>query len=81
VPAPELINKMVGGVEIFLGLALLMSATRTYDAVGIIILLVAIFPANVYHFQKSLQKKRNIIPTLLRLPVQGLLIYWAYTLI
>ena len=56
VPSPELINKIVGSIEIILGMALLFDTTRHYAAFGIIALLVAVFPANIYHFQKSLKK-------------------------
>jgi len=78
VPMPELVNKIVGSIEIMLGIALLFNFTRHYAALGIIALLIVVFPANIYHFQKSLKRGKNIIPTLIRLPVQALLIYWAY---
>lgn len=81
VPYPEKVNILVGVIEIVLGIALLFSATRSYAAIGIIALLIAVFPANVYHFKKSVTKGKLILPTLLRLPVQLLLIYWAYTFI
>ena len=81
VPAPEQVNIFIGIVEILLGIALLIPPTQTYAAWGIIALLVAVFPANVYHFQKSLKKKKYVWPTLIRMPLQGLLIYWAYTFI
>ena len=78
VPHPEKINIIVGTIEVILGIALLFSQTRTYAAIGIIALLIAVFPANVYHFQKALKKGKFIIPTLIRLPIQILLIFWAY---
>ncbi len=81
VPHPEKVNILVGVIEIVLSIALLYSATRSYSAIGIIALLIAVFPANVYHFKKSVTKGKLILPTLLRLPVQLLLIYWAYTFI
>ena len=81
VPYPESVNKIVGLVEIVLAVALLFTGTRSSAAIGIILLLIALFPANVYHFQKALKRKKLIVPTLLRLPLQGLLIYWAYTYI
>ena len=81
VPNPELINKIVGSSEIILGIALLFGTTRHYAALGIIALLIAVFPANIFHFQKSLKKGKFIIPTLIRLPIQALLIYWAYTFV
>lgn len=77
VPYPEQVNILVGAIEIVLGIALLFSATRSYAAMGIIALLIAVFPANIYHFQKAQRKGKGLIPTLIRLPVQALLIYWA----
>jgi len=81
VPYPEKINSFVGGIEIILGIALLFNMSRSYAAIGIILLLIAVFPANIYHFQKSLQKQKNVVATFIRLPIQALLIYWAYTFI
>jgi len=81
VPSPEQVNVIVGGIEIALGLFLLIPQMRSLAAWGIIALLIVVFPANVYHFQKSLKKGKFIWPTLIRLPIQGLLIYWAYTLV
>ena len=79
VPAPEAVNRLVGLLEVALGLALLFAATRPYAAAGIIALLIAVFPANVYHYQKARKQGRAQLLILLRLPLQGLLLYWAYT--
>jgi len=81
VPYPEKVNIFVGVIEIILGVALFIPSLRTYAAYGIIALLIAVFPANVYHFQKARAKGKHVIPTIIRLPIQGLLIYWAYTFI
>ncbi len=81
VPHPEKVNVIVGVIEIVLGITLLFSATRSYAAIGIIALLIAVFPANVYHFQQARKKGRLVIPTLIRIPMQLVLIYWAYTFI
>ncbi len=81
VPYPEKVNLFVGAIEIILGIALLFISTRSYAAMGIIALLLAVFPANIYHFQQARRKRKLIIPTLIRLPIQVLLIYWAYTFI
>ncbi len=78
---PGLVNIIIGILEIGLALGLVLEATRSISAVGIIILLLLVFPANVYHLQISIKKKKNIIGTVIRLPVQGLLIYWAYIFI
>ena len=79
VPAPEKVNLLVGAIEILLAIGLLIPYTTKIAAWGVIALLIAVFPANVYHFQLVKRKGRNIWPTLIRLPVQALLIYWAYT--
>jgi uncharacterized membrane protein len=81
VPYPEKINLVVGAIEVILGIALLFSLTRNYAAMGIIALLIAVFPANIYHFQQARRKGKHLIPTLIRLPIQALLIYWAYTFV
>ncbi|MDC1456415.1 DoxX family protein [Flavobacteriaceae bacterium] len=78
---PELINIIIGIIEIGLALGLILETTRSISAVGIIILLIIVFPANVYHLQISIKKKKNILGTIIRLPIQGLLIYWAYIII
>ena len=78
VPYPETVNIIVGIIEIVLGGLLFFPQPRSFAAYGIIALLIAVFPANIYHFQKSLRKQKEVIPTLIRLPIQGLLIYWAW---
>ncbi|GAB5553044.1 MAG: DoxX family protein [Saprospiraceae bacterium] len=79
VPKPELVNHVVGLVEVLLGLGLLFSATRTYALYGIIALLIIVFPANIYHFQKARKKQKQVWMTIIRLPIQFLLIWWAYS--
>ncbi|MEL6390688.1 MAG: MauE/DoxX family redox-associated membrane protein [Bacteroidota bacterium] len=79
VPRPEIVNQLVGIIEIILGVAILIPRTKNIGAVGIMALLVAVFPANLYHFQKARAKKKMVLPTLIRLPVQLLLIWWAYS--
>lgn len=81
VPLPEKANVLIGAVEIALGILVLFTSTRTVAAWGIIVLLVLVFPANVYHFQKAMRKKKAVILTLIRLPLQTLLIYWAYSFV
>ncbi len=81
VPAPDIVNIIVGVLEIVLGLGLFVESVRDYAAWGLIVLLVAVFPANFYHHQKARAKGKHVIPTLIRMPIQGVLIYWAYTFI
>lgn len=69
----------VSGVcEIALGLCLLIPRFSRFAAWGIIALLIAVFPANIYLYQHQ-----EIVPAsptvhFLRLPLQGLLILMAY---
>ncbi|NJN77893.1 MAG: DoxX family protein [Saprospiraceae bacterium] len=79
VPYPEKVNILVGIIEILLGVALLFSETRYFGALGIIALLIAVFPANIYHFQQARKKGKFVTQTLIRLPIQLILIYWAYS--
>ena len=81
VPYPTKVNIIVGTIEIILSIALLFSFSRSIAAIGVIVLLIAVFPANIYHFQQSLKKNEHVMLTLIRLPIQILLIYWAYTFI
>lgn len=68
-----------GVVEIILGLLLMPQQTRKWAAGGVILLLVAVFPANV---QMMLNYRDQQNPSLwlaiLRLPLQLFLIGWAY---
>lgn len=76
---PNLINKLSGFAEIILGIGLLIPALTEMSAWGIILLLIAIFPANLHMY---LNEKASFgLPKwvlLLRLPLQLALIYWAY---
>jgi uncharacterized membrane protein len=68
-----------GASEILLSLLLLPVSTRKIAAWGIIVLLIAIFPANI---QMMLNYYRNHDPglwiTIVRLPLQLVLIRWAW---
>lgn len=79
VPSPEKVNIFVGAVEIFLAIALLFPTTRTYAIYGIIALLIAVFPANFFHFQKARRKGKHVLATAIRLPIQAFLIWWAWS--
>ena len=73
-----LINMISGGAEIILGV-LLFTPFSPWAAWGIIALLIAVFPANIYHLQqKGAGMKIPIWGLWVRLPLQFVLIYWAY---
>lgn len=79
VPQPAVVNWIVGGIEILLAIGLVVPMTRSWSAWGVIALLIAVFPANYYHHQKARRKGKGVMATLIRLPVQLLLIWWAYS--
>ncbi len=68
-----------GVAEIALGILLLFERWRVAAAWGLIALLIAVFPANV-----NMTMHPELYPTIsqtalwIRLPIQGLLIAWAY---
>ena len=79
-PAPKFLIFASGACEIIFGFLLLPAATRPVAAWLIIALLVAIFPANVQMaLQFTEQHQAGWWLTWLRLPLQGLLIWWAFT--
>ena len=78
-PKPKLLNAIAGMFELVFGLGLLFEPTRSISAIGIILLLLAVFPANIYMYQND--KAALGLPKwarILRLPLQFLLIYWAF---
>lgn len=77
-PSPKLINWVSGIAEVVLGIGLLIPSYSALSAWGVILLLIAVYPANIYHFMKGWRKKKMIWVLLLRLPLQFALIWWAY---
>jgi uncharacterized membrane protein len=70
---------LISGIfEILLGALLLIPKYSQLAAWGIIALLIAVFPANIYLYQN--QEILPASPTihLLRLPLQGGFMLWAY---
>ena len=84
-PAPLALVYLSGIVEIAVGIGLLLPRTRRLAAWATVALLVAIFPANVYmatHGVVIEGAPGGGDPSALvrwgRLPLQGVLILWAY---
>lgn len=77
-PSPRALVLVSGGFEFALGLLLLVPRTSRLAAWGLIALLIAVFPANIYIYQH--QDLFHLHPTLhlIRLPLQAALIFWAY---
>jgi uncharacterized membrane protein len=80
-PSPRLLVYISGVFEILGGLGLVVPLTQKWAAWGLIALFIAVFPANV---NMALEKiPFGSLPTpqwmlWLRLPLQGVIIYWAY---
>lgn len=68
-----------GLLEILLGAMLLIPRYTTLSAWGLIALLIAVFPANI-HMALNSDQYPSMSPLVLwlRLPLQGVLIAWAY---
>ncbi len=78
-PAHQPVVFWSGVIEIILGIGLIIPATQHWAAWGIILLLIAVFPANI-NMALNAESFPKISPTFLwiRLPLQFLLIWWAY---
>ena len=70
---------LVSGIfELVLGILLLVPRSSRMAAWGIVALLIAVFPANLYLYQHQDILLASPIIHLLRLPLQGVFILWAY---
>jgi len=77
-PTPRALVYLSGTAEVLGGLGLLLPATRPIAGWGLLVLLVAVFPANVY---MALIHERLHIPGWVawgRLPLQLPLLYWVW---
>jgi uncharacterized membrane protein len=84
-PTPLALVYLSGVAEIVVGLGLLVPRTRSYAAWATIALLIAIFPANVYMAVSMVTIEGgsggggpSVLARWARLPLQGVLILWAY---
>lgn len=79
IPFPNLTNYLSGLCEIVFALMLLPDSTRNPGAWLLIALLIAVFPANVQMcINYYVYKNPYFWLTVLRLPMQLLLIWWAW---
>ena len=81
-PNPEWLNVLSGLAEIVLGVYLLEPRVRVLAAWGIIALLIAVFPANVWVALHNVgiggPETGNAAFNYIRLPFQALFIVWAW---
>ena len=76
-PSPEWLNLLSGLAEIVLGVALLEPRLRIFAAWGVVALLVAVFPANLYAAQQRIGTDSALLHDV-RLALQAVLIAWAW---
>ena len=69
-----------GAIEILLGVLLIIPNWSRLAAWGVIALLIAVFPANIYVFQHQEIVPASSMAHLIRLLLQCVLILWAYWL-
>lgn len=81
-PAPEALVAVSGLFEILGGVGLLVPPTRRFAAYGLIALLIAVFPANVYMAidAERFATELAISPVglYLRLPLQAVFVAWVW---
>ena len=79
IPWHQAMVAISGVAEALLGAALLFPKARRLAGWGVIALLIAVFPANVYMYQHP-ELFPSIRPEtlLIRLPLQGVMIVWAW---
>ncbi len=80
-PQPLLLVYASGVFEALGGLGLLLPATRTAAAIGLILLLAAVLPANVEMLRLAQQRGASTAfqaACWLRLPLQPLLMWWVW---
>ena len=78
-PAPLFLVYLSGFFEIALGILLLIPKFSRFAAFGLIALLIAVFPANIYMALNPQNfAEYNPLALYLRLPIQFLLMAWAF---
>ena len=81
-PAPLALVYISGVFEVMGGLGILLGATRQWACRGLLALLLAVFPANIYVAQQNIglggPETGNLLLNWLRLPFQALFVAWAW---
>lgn len=77
-PFPTALVYLSGAAEVAGGVGLLVPRLSRLAAWGVFALLIAVFPANVYVYQHQELVPGPPAVHLLRLPLQGVFLLWAY---
>lgn len=84
-PWPETLNYLAGFFEIAFSILIISVSTRKYASWGIILMLIAFMPTHIYMIQQSYLNPLTLpnititpIIAWIRIPIQLILIIWAY---
>ncbi|CAN5610519.1 hypothetical protein BH23GEM8_BH23GEM8_15260 [soil metagenome] len=80
-PSPHGIVLVSGVLEILGGVALLVASTRAWAAIGLIVLLILVLPANLQMLVSAHASGAHpsfLLLLWLRLPLQAALIWWVW---
>jgi uncharacterized membrane protein len=80
-PVPLTLIYISGAFEILGGIGLMVPKTRAFSAWGLMALLLAVLPANIYLWTHRIALPDTYTPSwllMLRIPLQFLLIAWVY---
>lgn len=79
-PWPDTVHKIAGVAEILGGLGLLIRPVRPFAAWGLVLLLVAVFPANIHAALRGEIPGLPVSPWVLwaRLPFQAAFLFWTW---
>jgi uncharacterized membrane protein len=79
-PSPALLVVISGVAEIAGGIGVLIARTRKAAGIGLVLLLLAVFPANVYMAQhpELYRDMASATALYIRLPLQAVLIAWVW---
>lgn len=80
-PRAGLLVAISGIAELAGGIGVLLPTTRRAAGIGLLILLVAVFPANIYMLIQAIAAHKSalwITALWIRLPLQPLLFWWVY---
>lgn len=76
-PAPLLMVQLSGVAEIAGGVGLLIPRVRRLAGIGLVVLLIAVFPANIQMLQNARAAGTPELALWIRLPFQLLFIAWV----
>lgn len=74
----ELVNMAAGVVEIAVGVSVFIPATRQFGTLMILLMMLAFLPLHVLDVFKETPAVGSFAAALVRLPLQFVLIYWAW---